>query len=110
MALAIGLRSQPLSDERFSLEAARVRSQLKTAMEQPPKHQGVRRIQDIFRENGRRLYHWAEDRGVPADNNLAERDIGPSVIARKVSFGSVSDAGAKVRNTLTSIVTMLKKQ
>jgi Tfp pilus assembly protein FimT len=110
MALAMGLRSQPLSDEQFSSEAARVRAELKGAMEQAAKHQGVRRIQDIFRENEHRLYHWAEDRAVPADNNLAERDLGPSVIARRVSFGSVSDAGARVRSTLTTIVTTLKKQ
>jgi transposase len=110
MALAMGLRNQPLSDEQFSSEAARVRSELKAAMEQAAKHQGIRRIQDIFRENEHRLYHWAQDRAVPADNNLAERDLRPSVIARKVSFGSVSDTGAKVRSTLTTIVTTLKKQ
>jgi transposase len=110
MALAMGLRSQPLSDEQFPSEAARVRLELKAAMEHPAKHQAIRRIQDIFRENEHKLYHWAEDRAVPADNNLAERDLRPSVIARKVSFGSVSDAGAKVRSTLTTIVTTLKKQ
>jgi transposase len=110
MALAMGLRSRPLSDERFSSEAARVRLELRSAMERPAKHQGIRRIQDIFGENEQRLYHWAEDRAVPADNNLAERDLRPSVIARKVSFGSVTDAGAKVRSTLTTIVTTLKKQ
>ncbi len=110
MALAMGLRSQPLKDEQFSSEAAGVSSELKATMEKPAKHQGIRRIQDIFRENKHRLYHWAEDRAVPADNNLAERDLRPSVIARKVSFGSVSDAGAKVRSILTTIVTTLKKQ
>jgi len=110
MALAMGLRSQPLNHEQFLSEAARVSSALKAAMEQPAKHQGIRRIQDIFREHERRLYHWAEDRAVPADNNLAERDLRPSVIARKVSFGSVSDAGAKVRSILTTILTTLKKR
>ena len=34
-----------------------------------------------------RLYHWADDRNVPADNNLAEQDLRPLVIARKISFG-----------------------
>ena len=110
MALAMGLRSQPLSDDQFFSEGSRVRSELKAAMDRPARHQGIRRIQDIFRENEGRLYHWAEDKAVPADNNLAERDLRPSVIARKVSFGSVTDAGAKVRSTLTTIVTTLKKQ
>jgi transposase len=47
---------------------------------------------------------------VPADNNLAERDLRPSVIARKVSFGSVTDNGAKTRSTLTTLVSTFKKQ
>ncbi len=79
-------------------------------MDQPTPHLGVRRIQDIFRNNKHRLYHWSEDRKVPADNNLAERDLRPSVIARKVSFSSVSDAGAQTRSTLTTVVTTQKKR
>jgi transposase len=47
---------------------------------------------------------------VPADNNLAERDLRPSVIGRKVSFGSVTDNGAKTRSTLTTLLTTVKKQ
>ena len=41
---------------------------------------------------------------------MAERDLRPSVIARKVSFGSVSDAGAQTRSTLTTVVTTQKKR
>ena len=40
----------------------------------------------------------------------SERDLRPSVIARKVSFGSVTDAGAHVQSTLTTVVTTLKKR
>jgi len=79
-------------------------------MAQPARHQGIRRIQDIFRENEHRLFHWADSRAVPAENNLAERDLRPSVIARKVSFGSVTDAGAEVRSTLTTVTATIKKR
>ncbi len=34
----------------------------------------------------------------------------PSVIARKVSFGSITDAGAKVRSTLTTVAATIKKR
>jgi len=37
----------------------------------PAQHLGVRRMQDLFRENAPRLYHWVEDRRVPAHNNRA---------------------------------------
>jgi transposase len=110
LALAMGLRGQPISDKQFYRKASTLASQIKAAMNRPALHQGIRRIQDIFRQNEHRLYHWAKDRAVPADNNLAERDLRPSVIARKVSFGSVTDNGAKTRGILTSIVTTLKKQ
>jgi transposase len=74
----------------------------------PGTHLGIHRIQEIFRAHADRLYHWADDRRVPAENNLAERDLRPTVIARKVSFGSQSDAGAHTRGILMSVLHTLK--
>jgi len=110
LALAMGLRRQPIPDDEFYRRAAQLSSEIKATMAQGAHHMGIRRIQDIFRENEPRLFHWSERRAVPADNNLAERDLRPSVIARKVSFGSVTDAGAQVRSTLVTVVTTLKKR
>ena len=110
LSLAMGLRGQPISDEEFYRRAATLREEIKATMAQPAHHQGIRRIQDIFRENEHRLFHWADNRAVPADNNLAERDLRPSVIARKVSFGSVTDAGAKVRSTLSTVAATIQKR
>ncbi|MBI5788128.1 MAG: IS66 family transposase [Candidatus Schekmanbacteria bacterium] len=110
LSLAMGLRSQDITDAEFLEKAARLASDIMAVMENPARHLGIRHIQDIFRENQTRLYHWAKDRKVPADNNLAERDLRPSVIARKVSFGSVTDAGAQTRSILTTLVVTLKKR
>jgi transposase len=110
LALAMKLRGQPTNDKEFYKQSAKLSSKIKAAMNKPALHQGIRRIQDIFRQNERRLYHWASNRAVPADNNLAERDLRPSVIARKVSFGSITDEGANTRSILTTIVTTLKKR
>ena len=109
-ALAMGLRGQPLSDAQFLEKASEVKGQIKAAMQAPAQHLGIRRIQDIFTEHEKRLYHWAEDRKIPADNNLAERDLRPTVIARKVSFGSQSDAGAHTRSILMTVVHTLRKR
>ena len=109
LSSAIKLRKQPIDDVEFYAQAFHIRSEIQAAMDQPARHLGIRRIQDIFRKNKYRLYHWSEDRSVPADNNLAERDLRPSVIARKVSFGSVTDAGAQTRSALQSIVSTQKK-
>jgi transposase len=110
LALAMGLRGQPISDAQFLLKASEVKAQIRTAMEASAQHMGIRRIQDIFTEHGGRLYHWADNRQVPADNNLAERDLRPTVIARKVSFGSQSDAGAHTRSVLMTVARTLRKR
>lgn len=74
-----------------------------------PPHLAVRHIQEIFHDNEERMYRWADDRRVPADNNRVERELRPSVIARKVSFGSQSDAGAHTRGVLMSTLHSLRK-
>jgi hypothetical protein len=110
LALAMGLRGQPISDAQFLPKASEVKAQIKAAMEAPAQHMSIRRIQDIFTEHEGRLYHWANNRTVPADNNLAERDLRPTVIARKVSFGSQSDAGAHTRSVLMTVAHTLRKR
>lgn len=110
LSLAMGLKMQKISDKQFYRKAAQSKAQLVSAMNRQAKHMGIRRIQDIFREKEKRLYHWAQNRDVPAHNNLAERDLRPTVIARKVSFGSQSDEGAKTREILMTVLHTLKKQ
>jgi transposase len=110
LALAMGLRGQPVSDAQFLSKASEVKAQIQAAMQAPAQHMGIRRIQDIFTEQKGRLYHWADNREVPADNNMAERDLRPTVIARKVSFGSQSDAGANTRSVLMTVAHTLRKR
>jgi transposase len=110
LSSAMALRNQPIPDEDFYLKAAQVKSEIITTMEGPAKHAGIQHIQDIFCHNQARMYYWADDRRVPAHNNLAERDLRPTVIARKVSFGSQSDAGAHTRGILMTVLCSLKKQ
>jgi transposase len=74
------------------------------------KHPGIINIQTIFNENEDRLYHWAEDRNVPAHNNRSERELRPTVVARKVSFGSQSSQGMKTREILMTYLHTAKKR
>jgi len=110
LALAMKLRSQPIGDAQFYTQAAQVKAQIINTVNQPARHFGIQRVQNIFRENEKRLYHWAANRRVPADNNRAERDLRPTVIARKTSFGSQSDAGAQTRSILMTVFHTLRKQ
>lgn len=108
LAEAINLRVLPISDVDFYSRAAHIKAEIIKHMNSPANHAGIWNIQNIFRENEQRLYHWAYDRAVPADNNFAERELRPLVVARKMSFGSHSDEGAQTRETLMTVLKTLK--
>jgi len=110
LATAMHLRSLPMTDAQFYEQAAEVKAHILEGVHTSAQHLAIRRIQEIFHDNANRMYRWAEDRRIPADNNLAERDLRPTVIARKVSFGSQSDAGAQTRGVLMTALHTLKKK
>jgi transposase len=110
LATTMHLRSLPIPDAQFYEQAAEVKAHIMEVVHTSAQHLAIRRIQEIFHDHADRMYRWAEDRRIPADNNLAERDLRPTVIARKVSFGSQSDAGAQTRGVLMTTLHTLKKQ
>ncbi len=110
LATAMHLRSLPIPDAHFYQQATEVKTQIMEVVHASAQHLAIRRIQAIFHDNQDRMYRWAEDRQIPADNNLAERDLRPTVIARKVSFGSQSEAGANTRSILMTVLHTFKKQ
>jgi len=107
---AISLRALDITDRQFERQAAKIKNEIMNIVNRQAKHPAIQKIQDIFREKADRLYHWADDRNVPAENNLAERQLRPLVIARKISFGSQSDAGARTREILMTVLHTLKKR
>lgn len=110
MALAMKLRTQKISDQEFFEQAASVEHAIKSLMKSDYNHLGIKRMQQIFLTQEHRLYHWAKSRDVPADNNRAEREIRPTVISRKVSFGSQSKQGCKTRQAVMSVLYTAKKR
>jgi len=110
LAKAISLRTLDITNQRFKRQAAKIKNAIINIINRQAKHPAIWKIQDIFREKADRLYHWADDRNVPADNNLAERELRPLVIARKLSFGSQSDEGARTREILMTVLHTLKKR
>lgn len=108
LAEAMNLRSLPISDKEFYKRAKITKDEIIKIVNSDANHFGIQNVQNIFRDNAHRLYHWADSRDVPADNNFAEREIRPLVMARKVSFGSHSDAGAQTREILMTILKTLK--
>ena len=108
LAETMNLRSLPIKDKAFYKRAAKTREEIIKIMNSEANHPAIQNIQNIFREKQDRLYHWVQDRDVPADNNFAERELRRLVVTRKISFGSHSDEGLKTREILMSVLKTLK--
>ena len=66
------------------------------------------RLAKRIRSHCDHLFAFLDDPNVPPDNNRAEREIRPAVIARKNSFHNMSDRGARTQSILMSIYRTLK--
>lgn len=107
---AIHLRTLNFPDREFRRHARKIKAKIIDVAHREAQHPAIQNIQTIFREKAKRLYHWAKDPCIPADNNRAERELRPVVIARKVSFGSQSEKGLETREILMSILHTLRKR
>lgn len=110
LAAAMHLPATVAGDNNYRRAARRLKAAIVAIVGREARHEGVRAIQAVFRENADRLYHWVEERRIPAHNNSAERELRPLVIARKLSFGSQSERGRQTRETLMSILNTLRKR
>jgi len=110
LAKAMRLRTLPISDATFLKRADQIKMDIVQVMHRSARHAGIQKIQNLFRENDHRLYRWAGARAIPADNNFAERELRKLVIARKISFGSQGEAGARTREVLMTVLLTLKKR
>lgn len=110
LSRAMRLQNQPISDRKYYAQAKQIAKNIKMLAFSNSSHLGIKNIQHIFCKNEARLYHWVSNRIVPAHNNRAERELRRTVIARKVSFGSQSENGAKTRSILMSVLLTAKKR
>lgn len=110
LSKAMKLRNLDIVNRTYYNRAKKIKSKILQAINHPAEDFGIQTIQMIFKENKDRLYHWVKNRNVPTENNKAERELRPTVIARKVSFGSQSVKGAKTRSILTTILHTVRKR
>ena len=104
------LSGKSLTDQAYYWEAKKIKREILSRCQLEAAHPAIKRWADYFIERAERLYQWVENRDVPAANNRAERELRPTVIARKVSFGSQAEEGAKTREVLMSLMQTLKKR
>jgi transposase len=110
LAKAMKLQRLNLSPDKHLKKARQIKKKMLIQIETNYAHLGIRRIQNIFYKCESRMYHWVSDPRIPAHNNGSEREIRPTVLARKTSFGSQSARGARTRSSIMSILFTAKKR
>src|SRR5262249_26760017 len=68
------------------------------------------RLAKRLRKQRDHLLRFLDHDAVEATNNLAEREIRPAVIARKLSAGNRTDAGAETHAVLASVLRTCRRQ
>ena len=101
---AIELRNKGLSLKNYRRRAVAIKKKIIKICGAPARHPAVQYIQNIFREHQDKMFQWVKSPDIPAENNFAERELRPMVIARKISFGSQSERGLKTREILMTIL------
>jgi len=101
---AMSLRRETKTLNQYRRRARRIRDRILEIVNHSANHPGVQSYQDIFRKHKDKLYHWVENPDIHPDNNYAESSLRPTVIARKMSYGSQSKRGAETREILMSII------
>lgn len=103
-AQAMALRRTAETDTDYYRCAKGIQDSMLATSNSPAKAIAVQTFQRLILDNQHRLFHWVDSREIPPDNNRAERELRPTIIARKNSFGSQSKKGAETRSILMSIL------
>ncbi len=108
-AIALSKQRDTMSDRKYQAACRKIESRLEEIIWQKPKHPDCRRINNRLVRHRFELLTFLEEADVPADNNLAERDIRSVVAARSDGGVNRSDWGADAFATLKSVIRTCQK-
>ena len=91
LAEAVGLRNEDLNLDEYREKAIELKDRIMEICESSANHPGIQHIQNIFRENNKCLFQWKRKirRIFPLKIIFAERNLRPTVIARKISSAHI---------------------
>ena len=101
--IAIGRRRGELKDSTLRQYRIKADCRLDRLLATPPPHSAGRTLQAQVKAWRTKFFVFIEDRRVSATNNVAEREIRPSVVFRKVTGGFRSDWGPSVHTGYRSL-------
>ena len=71
LAEAIRLRTKGLPLATYQEKAETLKTEIMDVCNRSANHPGIQHIQNIFREEEHRLFHWVKSPEIPAENNFA---------------------------------------
>jgi transposase len=106
--LAFGSEAQVLDPAvagpaHFLEQRRQVEREVEALLAAPCEHAGQEAVRNRLFKQRDHLFTFLDHDGVDATNNLAERQLRPAVIARKISCGNKTATGAKTFQILASI-------
>lgn len=105
---AMSLRRRAKTDAEYYSEAGRIKSEMLGMINAEARDADLQKYQDVFRRHPDRVFQWVCDRNIPAENNMSERGVRRTVIARKTCGGSQSDKALMTREVLQSVIESLR--
>jgi transposase len=109
-SIRLSKRRKELSAEAFASRRRRLDERLHELRAHPWEQRHARRLVKRLRRHQTELFTFLDHPEVPFDNNHAEREIRPAVIARKNSDANGSEDGAETQAILMSVFRTLKQR
>ena len=101
---AITMYKSKMKMTDYVIAATTIKDNIMAVCYKEANHPGIQQFQNIFRRHPERMFQWVKSPDIPAENNFAERGVRPSVIARKISFGSQAERGMLTRELLMTFL------
>lgn len=109
-SIRLSKRRKELPAEAFASRRRRLDVRLHELLAWPWEQRHARRLVKRLRRHASELFTFLDHPEVPSDNNHAEREIRPAVIARKNSYANGSEDGAETQAILMSVFRTLKQR
>jgi transposase len=109
-AMALKRRRGTISDHGYAVLRGKVHAELDRLLAGTYTDPDNARLAKLLRKHRESVLRFLDHDFVDATNNLAEREGRPAVIARKLSAGNRTEAGAETHAVLASILRTYRRQ
>lgn len=109
-AMALKRRRGSLGDQGYAVLRGKVHAELDRLLAGTYTDPENARLAKLLRKQREHLLRFLDHDEVDATNNLAEREVRPAVIARKLSAGNRTEAGAETHAVLASVLRTYRRQ